>query len=68
MTMEIRVDPQRLRRTLDAIVGERSPFSSQRHLTAVEGFIEKELEPMVSSSKAIIFRTAERLFATSLVV
>src|SRR5262245_32249661 len=44
MTMEIRVDPQRLRRTLAAIVGERSPFSSQRHLTAVEGFIEKELE------------------------
>ena len=42
--MEIRVDPQRLRRTLAAIVGERSPFSSQRHLTAVEGFIEKELE------------------------
>ena len=44
MTMEIRVDPQRLRRTLAAIVGERSPFSSQWHLTAVEGFIEKELE------------------------
>ena len=42
--MEIRVDPHRLRRTLAAIVGERSPFSSQRHLTAVEGFIEKELE------------------------
>ena len=42
--MEIGVDPQRLRRTLAAIVGERSPFSSQRHLTAVEGFIEKELE------------------------
>ena len=37
------VDPQRLRRTLGAIVGERSPFSSQRHLTAVESFIEKEL-------------------------
>ena len=41
--MEIKVDPQRLRRILGAIVGERSPFSSQRHLTAVDGFIEKEL-------------------------
>jgi aminopeptidase YwaD len=43
MTMEIRVDPQQLRRTLEMIVGERSPFSSQRHLTAVESLIEKEL-------------------------
>jgi Zn-dependent M28 family amino/carboxypeptidase len=43
MSMEIGVDPQRLRRTLEAIVGERSPFSSQRRLTALEGFIEKEL-------------------------
>ena len=43
MSMEIRVDPQQLRRTLEAIVGERSPFSSQRHLAAVESFIEKEL-------------------------
>ncbi len=43
MSVEIKVDPQRLRRILGAIVGERSPFSSQRHLTAVEGFIEKEL-------------------------
>jgi len=42
--MEIRANPQRLRRTLAAIVGERSPFSSPRHLTAVAGFIEKELE------------------------
>src|SRR6266536_3601628 len=41
--MEIQVDPQRLRRTLEVIVGERSPFSGQRHLTAVESFIEKEL-------------------------
>jgi Zn-dependent M28 family amino/carboxypeptidase len=41
--MEIRVDPQQLRRTLEVIVGERSPFSSLRHLTAVESFVEKEL-------------------------
>jgi Zn-dependent M28 family amino/carboxypeptidase len=41
--MEIRVDPQQLRQTLEAIVGERSPFSSLRHLTAVESFVEKEL-------------------------
>ena len=42
--MEIQVDPQRLRRTLEAVVGERSPFSGQRHLTEVESFIEAELE------------------------
>jgi Zn-dependent M28 family amino/carboxypeptidase len=41
--MEIRVDPQQLRRTLEMIAGERNPFSSQRHLTEVESFIEKEL-------------------------
>ena len=41
--MEIRVDPQQLRRTLEVIVGERNPFSGQRHLTEVESFIEKEL-------------------------
>ncbi len=41
--MEIRVDPQQLRRNLQAIVGERSPFSGQRHLAEVESFIEKEL-------------------------
>jgi len=43
MSVEIRVEPQELRRILAVIVGERSPFSSQRHLTAVEDFIEKEL-------------------------
>jgi Zn-dependent M28 family amino/carboxypeptidase len=41
--VEIRVDPQQLRRNLQAIVGERSPFSGQRHLAEVERFIEKEL-------------------------
>jgi aminopeptidase YwaD len=41
--METGVDPQQLRRILEVIVGERNPFSGQRHLTAVESFIEKEL-------------------------
>ena len=41
--MEIRVEPQQLRRTLEAIVGARSPFGSEPHLTAVESFVEKEL-------------------------
>jgi aminopeptidase YwaD len=40
--MEIKVDPQQLRRTLEAIIGERSPFSGRGHLTTVESFIEKE--------------------------
>ena len=41
--MDFRVDPQQLRRTLQVIVGERSPFSGHRHLAAVENFIDKEL-------------------------
>ena len=41
--MELRVDPQQLRRSLQVIVGERSPFSGRRHLATVENFIEKEL-------------------------
>ena len=41
--MENRVDPTSLRRKLHAIVGDRSPFSRQRHLAAVERFIENEL-------------------------
>jgi hypothetical protein len=41
--MEIRVDPQQLRRTLEVIVGERSFSSQPLHLAAVESFIEKEL-------------------------
>lgn len=40
--MTTRVDSQRLRRYLDMIVGERSPFSGQRRLAAVEKFIERE--------------------------
>ena len=41
--MELRVDPQQLRQSLQVIVGERSPFSGRRHLATVENFIEKEL-------------------------
>ena len=41
--MEIQVDPKQLRRTLQVIVGDRSPYTGERQLAAVEGFIEKEL-------------------------
>ena len=41
--MELRVDPQQLRRSLQVIVGERSPFSGRHHLGTVEKFIEREL-------------------------
>jgi Zn-dependent M28 family amino/carboxypeptidase len=41
--MESRVETRHLRRILQAIVGERNPVSGQRHLAAVETFIEKEL-------------------------
>ena len=43
MSIEIEVEPRQLRRTLEVIAGERSPFSSLHHLTAVESFVEKEL-------------------------
>ncbi|MGE5302460.1 MAG: M28 family peptidase [Alphaproteobacteria bacterium] len=42
--MEMEVDERRLRRILEAIVGERNPFSAQRHLAEVESFIEVELQ------------------------
>jgi Zn-dependent M28 family amino/carboxypeptidase len=41
--MEIKVDSQHLRRSLEVVVGERSPFTSRHHLAVVESFIEKEL-------------------------
>jgi aminopeptidase YwaD len=41
--MEMRADPERLRRSLQAVIGERSPFSGQRHLAEVESFIEREM-------------------------
>ena len=53
--MEIRVDPQQLRRNLQAIVGERSPFSGQRHLAEVESFIEKELASYSLAVESDIF-------------
>ncbi len=40
--MEIKVDSRRLRRSLETITGERSPFSGRRHLAAVEKFVERE--------------------------
>jgi Zn-dependent M28 family amino/carboxypeptidase len=42
--MQTEIDPQRLRRTLEFIVGERNPFTAQRHLAKVESFIEAELK------------------------
>jgi Zn-dependent M28 family amino/carboxypeptidase len=42
--MDVKVDTQRLRRTLEAVVGERNPFSGRRHLAQVESFIEAELQ------------------------
>ena len=35
---------ERLRRDLQMVVGERSPFNGRRHLVAVENFIESELK------------------------
>jgi aminopeptidase YwaD len=43
VSIEIKAEPRQLRQTLEVIVGERSPFNSLRHLTAVESFVEKEL-------------------------
>ena len=40
--MNIAVDRERLRRNLEIIIGERTPFSGQRHLAAVESFVESE--------------------------
>lgn len=42
--MDVQVDKQRIRRTLEAIVGERNPFSARRHLAEVESFIEAALQ------------------------
>ncbi|HME63038.1 MAG TPA: M28 family peptidase [Candidatus Binatia bacterium] len=42
--MDISVDREQLRRNLQMIVGERSPFSGQSHLAAVERFVAKEFE------------------------
>ncbi len=39
-----RVHPTELKNKLQHIIGERSPFSSQRHLAAVESYIEKEFK------------------------
>jgi aminopeptidase YwaD len=40
--VNIAIDRERLRHNLEQIVGERSPFSSRRHLSAVEDFVERE--------------------------
>ena len=40
----VKVSAAELRKSLERISGERSPFSSPRHLAAVESYIEKEFE------------------------
>jgi Peptidase family M28 len=60
--MELKVDPQRLRRTLEVIVGERNPFSGQRHLTEVESFIEKELAGYGLSAESDYFSYRGKTF------
>ena len=42
--MDSSVNRERLRRDLQMVVGERSPFNGRRHLVAVENFIENELK------------------------
>lgn len=42
--MTFNIDRERLSRNLQIIVGERSPFSGERHLAAVENFIKAEFE------------------------
>jgi len=42
--MRFTLERQNLRRSLQAIVGERSPFSSSDHLTSVEHYIAGEFE------------------------
>ena len=42
--MNFNVDRERLRRHLQIIVGERSPFGDRRHLSAVEHFVERQFE------------------------
>jgi Zn-dependent M28 family amino/carboxypeptidase len=43
-SVNIDVDRERLSRNLQIIVGERSPFSGERHLAAVENFIKAEFD------------------------
>ena len=42
--MDSSINRERLRRDLQMVVGERSPFNGRRHLVAVENFIESELK------------------------
>ncbi|MGH7830147.1 MAG: M28 family peptidase [Candidatus Binatia bacterium] len=39
-----KVQPAELKKKLQRIVGERNPYSSQRHLTEVENYIEREFK------------------------
>jgi hypothetical protein len=61
--METGVDPQQLRRILEVIVGERTPFSGQRQSRVLS---KKSWKVTGSASKAIFFRIGEKPFVTSL--
>jgi Zn-dependent M28 family amino/carboxypeptidase len=60
--MDVKVDPQQLRRMLQMIVGERSPFSGQRHLAAVESLIERALSSYGLSVQSDYFLHRGRSF------
>jgi len=50
-----KVQPAELKKKLQHIVGDRSPFSGQRHLAQVESYIEKELKSYGLSVESDIF-------------
>jgi Zn-dependent M28 family amino/carboxypeptidase len=60
--LQIRVQAESLRRKLQVIVGERSPFSGQRRLAAVENYIEKELASFGLSLESDYFSYRGRRF------
>jgi Zn-dependent M28 family amino/carboxypeptidase len=60
--MDLRVDAQRLRRTVEAVVGERSPFSGEHHLAQVESFVEAELESYGAKIESDYFSYAGKTY------
>ena len=59
---DMAVDRARLRRSLDMIVGERSPFSGAQHLAAVETFIKKEFASYGLDTERDAFSYGDRVF------
>jgi Zn-dependent M28 family amino/carboxypeptidase len=60
--MSINVDSERIARSLQTIVGERSPFAGQEHLAAVESFVEQELESYGLNVESDFFRYQQKAF------